>query len=436
MKQSRVDIGVVQRSAGGNAVKVAAYEAGEKLEDPTTGQAFDFRRKANEVAHKEIILPADAPAWASDRASLWQAAERAETRGNSQTARTMVLEIPREIPTDLQADFARSMLRPYVEQGMAVDFAIHRITASDGGANDHIHALMTMRRFDQPTETGFSKNKARDWNDMFADFSKGKRPNGEKMKAWRDELADKATAWCQSNGIPLEITYKSNEALGKPAAEPTLPKWHFKKQEQTGEVTPELAEVLQFRQQKKEAVQEATAAEAEIIDLTEQLKRAKPVLRPTDPKAILADLTKEAKEASVHTLWRHSEAELTKRTHDAAKPKGFWCRFNGKLRRWEEERERLDRAFAEATQARQEATEHLEQEKARLRPEAERTAKANEEANKRELAAAQPWKTDHKLAREIRAEKKAKEKAKEFLERNPPKKPDEENAYKPKGMRM
>lgn len=117
--------------------------------------------------------------------------------------------------------------------------------------------------------------------------------------------------------------------------------WHFKKQEQTGEITPELAEVLQFRQQKKEAVQEATAAEAEIIDLTERLKRVKPVLRPTDPKAILADLTKDAKEASIQTLWRHTDAENAQRQHATAKPKGFWCRFNGKLRQWEEERERL-----------------------------------------------------------------------------------------------
>ncbi|MBF0327196.1 MAG: MobA/MobL family protein [Alphaproteobacteria bacterium] len=426
---------MVQRSTGGNAVKAAAYESGEKLEDLTTGQTFDFRRKANEVAHKEIILPADAPAWASDRASLWQAAERAETRGNSQTARTMVLDIPREIPTDLQADFARSMLRPYAEQGMAVDFAIHRITASDGGANDHIHAQMTMRRFDQ-TETGFAKNKARDWNDMFADFSKGKRPTGEKMKAWRDDLADRATAWCQSNGVPLEISYKSNEALGKPAAEPTLPKWHLKKLEQTGEMTPDLAEVIQFRQQKKEAVQEATAAEAEVIDLTERMKRAKPVVRPTDPKAILADLTKDAKQAREQTLFPLAEAETAQRQHAAAKSKGFWCRFNGKMRRWEEERERLDRALEEATRARVEATEHLEKEKTRLRPEAERIAKENDEANRRELAAAQPAANTFTPSPETVARLKAWQK--QDAERVAKKKqqPDEEHGYKPKGMRM
>lgn len=97
----------------------------------------------------------------------------------------------------------------------------------------------------------------------------------------------------------------------------------------------------------------------------------------------------------------------------------------------------MDRAFAEATQTRAEAIEHLEKEKVRLRPEAERTAKENEDANKRELAAAQPaeaYKVNEELARQIK-----REKAKEFLERNPsPKKksPDEENAYKPKGMRM
>ncbi|MBC7954176.1 MAG: site-specific integrase [Rhodospirillaceae bacterium] len=329
------------------------------------------------------------------------------------------------VPPSIRKDGAAITRNPYSKEELQAIFDAPVFTGCQSVSRRFaIHAMLTMRRFDQSTETGFSKNKARDWNDIFADFSKGRKPTGERMKAYRDDLADRATAWCQSNGVPLEISYKSNEALGKPAAEPTLPKWHFKKLEQTGEMPPDLAEVIQFRQQKKEAVQEATAAEAEIIDLT-------------DPKAILADLTKDAKEASIQTLWRHTDAENAQRQHATAKPKGFWCRFNGKLRQWEEERERLDRAFAEATQTRAEAIEHLEKEKVRLRPEAERTAKENEEANRQELAAAKPaeaWKVNEELARQIKHEK-----AKEFLERPPPPKktsPDEENAYKPKGMRM
>ena len=67
----------VARSAGRSVVAAAAYRAAETIADERLGVVWDFTRKYG-VLHSEIMVPADAPSWAMDRAELWNAAERAE----------------------------------------------------------------------------------------------------------------------------------------------------------------------------------------------------------------------------------------------------------------------------------------------------------------------------------------------------------------------
>ena len=69
----------VSRSAGRSVVAAAAYRAAENIVDDRLGVVWDFTRKYG-VLHSEIIAPADAPEWATDRAELWNAAERAEDK--------------------------------------------------------------------------------------------------------------------------------------------------------------------------------------------------------------------------------------------------------------------------------------------------------------------------------------------------------------------
>ena len=66
----------------------AAYIAGEKIKNERDGKTHDYRGK-HEVVHKEILLPMNAPPEFRDRAKLWNAAETAEKRKNSQTARSI-----------------------------------------------------------------------------------------------------------------------------------------------------------------------------------------------------------------------------------------------------------------------------------------------------------------------------------------------------------
>ena len=59
----------ISRGKGRSAVAAAAYRAAEKLHDERLGRDHDFSRKQG-VEHTEILAPQNAPAWATDRASV------------------------------------------------------------------------------------------------------------------------------------------------------------------------------------------------------------------------------------------------------------------------------------------------------------------------------------------------------------------------------
>ena len=140
----------VSRSAGRSVVAAAAYRAAENIVDERLGVVWDFTRKYG-VLHSEIIAPADAPSWATDRAELWNAAERAEDkstrRQNATTGRDIILALPHEL-SDAQRiavvqEFAAGLVDRY---GVAVDFAIHAPDRHSDERNYHAHVLMTTRQ--------------------------------------------------------------------------------------------------------------------------------------------------------------------------------------------------------------------------------------------------------------------------------------------------
>lgn len=145
-------VSTVGRSAGRSAVAAAAYRAAEKMQDKRTGEIHDYTRKEG-VKYSEIIAPKDAPAWARERESLWNAAEAAENRKNSTVAREITVALPCELGPEaryqLAAEFAQTLSERY---GIVVDMNIHhpkRQSAKDrpkGTLNYHAHLLMTTRR--------------------------------------------------------------------------------------------------------------------------------------------------------------------------------------------------------------------------------------------------------------------------------------------------
>jgi len=163
---------IVSRSSGASCVAKAAYIAGEKIKNERDGITHDYRHK-HEVVHKEIMLPAGAPERFRERSVLWNAAEKKETRKNSQTARSIDAALPRELSRDEQIDLVRNFIaQNFTSRGMCADFAIH----DKGDGNPHVHILLTTRRVDK---NGFTV-KDRSWNDK------------ELLQKWRESWAD----WC------------------------------------------------------------------------------------------------------------------------------------------------------------------------------------------------------------------------------------------------
>lgn len=146
-----------------SVVAAAAYRSGERLYDASQGKWFEFDKP--DVIHTEIIYPAGATQrW--DRQTLWNLVERAEKRVDAQLAREIEITLPRELTADQQIGLVRSFVREhFVSKGMVADVCLHRPDASDGKEQPHAHVLLTLRRLDAGSETGFSPTKERDWNE-------------------------------------------------------------------------------------------------------------------------------------------------------------------------------------------------------------------------------------------------------------------------------
>lgn len=133
----------IARSAGRSSVAAAAYRSGSELVDQRTGLIHDYTRRAG-VESAEILMPDGGTA---DRAELWNAAEAAEKRKDSRTAREWIVALPAELGEagrkELARDFARELAERY---RVAVDVAIHRPDQEGDQRNYHAHILMTTRQ--------------------------------------------------------------------------------------------------------------------------------------------------------------------------------------------------------------------------------------------------------------------------------------------------
>lgn len=188
----------IKRSAGRNALAVAAYRAGEHLRDAKTGLAFDYERRSG-VVHTEILTPENAPDWAKDRQSLWQAVEHAEKRKDAQLAREIVLALPHELKPEervaLVQEFAREQ---FVSRGMVADISLHAPDRKGDERNYHAHILLTMRELGPD---GFGQ-KVREWNDK------------DLLQGWREAWADRVNQTLERGGHATRVDHRSLEAQG------------------------------------------------------------------------------------------------------------------------------------------------------------------------------------------------------------------------------
>jgi ATP-dependent exoDNAse (exonuclease V) alpha subunit len=128
-----LSVKVISRGGGRSATAAAAYRSAEHVRDRTTGQDFDYTRKAG-VEHTEILAPEHAPQWVLDRAELWNRVEEAEIRKDAQLAREVEVALPIELDQETQVELIREFAKEaFVSKGMVADIAIHR----DNPENPH-----------------------------------------------------------------------------------------------------------------------------------------------------------------------------------------------------------------------------------------------------------------------------------------------------------
>jgi hypothetical protein len=147
---------VVSRANGHSAVAKAAYIARTALKDERLDWALDYSAKDG-LLFAGIFTPKAAPAWAQERAELWNGAEAAEARKDATIAREYEIGLPHELTLEqnrwLVQDFVKEN---FTRQGYAADVAIHAADPQGDPRNIHAHILVTDRRLEAD---GFAADK-------------------------------------------------------------------------------------------------------------------------------------------------------------------------------------------------------------------------------------------------------------------------------------
>ena len=133
---------------GNSAVGAAAYQSGDKIYSE-----YEHEWKSGDhlerIVHKEILLPPNAPKRYRDRATLWNAVDASETKATAQTARRIIMALPKELTQEQNIELIRNYCQTsFVDRGMIADFAVH----DDNEGNPHAHVLLTMRSINEQGE--------------------------------------------------------------------------------------------------------------------------------------------------------------------------------------------------------------------------------------------------------------------------------------------
>jgi MobA/MobL family len=181
---------IVSRGRGQSAVAVAARRSGEELYDRLRNLHVRPDRE-NRPTFAEILRPADAPAWMSNREELWNAAEATERRGNALVAR----EVEMALPLELEGGQAIALVRDYVQQEFIQRSMIADLTIRLGGHKPYANAMLALRTV---TPTGFG-GKVREWNQASV------------LREWREHWADRVAASLRRAGHPVWIDHRGRE---------------------------------------------------------------------------------------------------------------------------------------------------------------------------------------------------------------------------------
>ena len=275
----------VKRSAGQSVVTSAAYRAGEKLYSEYYGEVSDYTHKGGVIC-SEILLPPQAPAEYHDRATLWNAVERAERGKKAQLAYSFDIALQNELSLDENIALARQFVsEQLVSRGMVADFAIHQPDKKDGGIpNPHFHILCPIRPIEPDGRWGQKQrrvyrldeggNRIRDSNGkpLFDAVPTTDWGAPMTLEHWREAWAAMVNAKFEEKGLTCRVDHRSYER-------------------QDLDLLPTVHEGVAVRQM------EAKGATTDKGDLNRWIKRANSLLRDIRKKIVgLTDWIKAIKE--------------------------------------------------------------------------------------------------------------------------------------------
>lgn len=199
-----LSVKTISRSHGRSATAAAAYRAGAAITDERTGEVHDYKRKKG-VDSATLFVPENCQKWTSHRASLWNAAEQAETRKNSTVAREFEIALPAELPAPEKTLLAHAFAAEIVAaHGCAADVAIHQPGKGGDSRNFHAHILCTTRRL---TSTGFTE-KTRELDD--------KKTGSAHVLFWRERWAEMVNASLEKAGVLERVDYRKKDGIDAP----------------------------------------------------------------------------------------------------------------------------------------------------------------------------------------------------------------------------
>lgn len=248
------------RSTGGRATYAAAYRAGERIRDERTGKVFDYSRRTD-VMHKEITLPSRLAgtdmSWTRDRATLWNAAELAESRKNAAVAREYLVALPHELTHAQRLVLVQKFSQDLADRhGLAVDFAMHAPRPYNDPRNFHAHLLTTTREvlptgFGAKTDVGLG---------LAQRLQRGLGSNLKDLYAVRERWAAFTNEALREASLEVRVDHRSYDAQGidrEPRPRIPVAAWHRERRGQKSEIAERLRAA--YRERVKARLERAVA---------------------------------------------------------------------------------------------------------------------------------------------------------------------------------
>ena len=177
--------------------------------------------------YKEILLPPHAPKEYTDRATLWNAVEKAEEHPKAQLAYSYDIALQNELTIEENIALARRFLQEqFVSRGMICDFAVHLPDPKGGIPNPHFHVLCPIRPINpdgtwgnkQKREYTLDKNDRRvrdaDGNYIWKSVSTTDWGQKETLLHWRQEWANYVNRELEKKSAPVKIDHRSYKEQG------------------------------------------------------------------------------------------------------------------------------------------------------------------------------------------------------------------------------